>query len=449
MVDPGAARFVGPAFCTLERVTQAVEMPKLSRAEPLVAVTTYRKLTSGGGFDFVNVAVGVGPSWHDDGPISFGQFATARFCLGAANYAPESTVGKGAVTPIELMPSRATFDCADATAAFEIDHMEIKPADPGECPAPGSAVNGDVEGDGGWSFNVSFGNGPDLSTAMIEPGVGEAGTKGVRLFMNHRCDLVSTTNAISVPDGSTLASPAISIFNRASSGASVNWSIGGVPLPNISGSGQPTTTKFCVPAFMRGGAFPLRANIDQSGACMDTPNFAAVFDNFRLVNEPSCGTDATITDPGFESALTLIGATFNQGRSLSRTLQDPANAHSGNGVLQLSVTQLCEDPRWIANVITPASTAAGGPALHFFYKSTPPANYQLRVIGSGGPAFAGIGDNSYHEGVVCLNPKLVGRNQGVVFSMSGGSGTCATVIPAETAFVDDLQVTSDPMCPGM
>lgn len=452
MVDPGVVRFKGVGLCSIERATQSVEMPKFSRAEPLVAVTTYR-FVSGGGFDFIGAAIGVGPTWHDDTAPSFSSFVTARFCLGASQYAPESTKGKGAVLDLVVMPVRAPQSCnpADPNTAFEIDHVEILPANPNECPAPGTASNGDVEGAGGWAFAVSVANpqNPDTSTAQIEAGVGEASTHGARLFMNHRCDGVSLTNRISIPDAGTLASPAISIFNRTSSTAQAIWSLGGVPLPAISGSGQPATIKVCAPAFMRGGAYGLAANIEDSGACADAPNFESVFDNFKLVNEPSCGTDTTITDPGFESSLLLLGATATQGKSLSRAINDPVNAHTGNGVLQLSVSFPCDGPAWQANVVTPASTGGAGPALTFFYKATPAADYTFAVTTSGG-SFTPTLDNTYHQGKICLNPKLVGRNAAVRFVMSGGGGTCATPNPTtEGAFVDDLQVTTDPTCPAM
>ncbi|MBS1119975.1 MAG: hypothetical protein H6Q90_2203 [Deltaproteobacteria bacterium] len=449
MIDPGAAVFTNVPLCALERVSQGAEMPRLSRAEPLVIVTTYRYVAEGMLSDVVAPAVGVGSVWHDEMPFSFGDFTTSRFCLGASQYAPESSTGKGAPTQVELMPAKRSFDCPSPTSGFnlEIDHVEIKPADPGECPAPGTASNGDAEADGGWAFNVLFSNGVDNSTAKIESGFGEAGSRAARLFMHHRCDGVSLLNKISISNSPMLASPAISIFNRTSSSATTLWNIGGVPLPAISGSGQPTTIRMCAPAFMRGGAFTLTANIDSQGLCSDAPNFESAFDNFKVINDPSCGTDANLTDPGFESPLTLIGAQATQGRSLARTLNDPANAHTANGVLQLSVDHPCEGPTWQANIVTPASAGASGPALTFFYKATPKSTYAFSASNAVA-SLVPVLDNQYHQGTLCLDPKLVGRNQAVRFAMSGGAGTCANVLPAETAFVDDLALTTDPSCPA-
>jgi hypothetical protein len=121
--------------------------------------------------------------------------------------------------------------------------------------------------------------------------------------------------------------------------------------------------------------------------------------------------------------------------------------NSGTRALQLSVTQLCSQARWTTRVVVPTSNASAGPALRFFYKATPAARYTFEVAAAVGTTFTPILDNQFHEGTICLDPKLAGRAQSVVFEMSGGSGACATTHPAEGAVVDDLMVTLRPACP--
>jgi hypothetical protein len=448
MIDPGAARFSAKGMCDLARITQTVDMPRLSRAQPLVVEVAHR-ITSF--MDFNAPAIGIGPSWHDDVPSSNSSFRSARICLGSAQYAPETSKGKGAPVEIVVMPTRTGFSCNDSNSFLDIDHFEIKPANPGECAAPGTALNGDAEAEGGWQFQVSNGSPPDTSSGRITDGSGEGNTRGARLLMNQRCRNVSLTNQISIPVADEIASPAFSVFNRTSVNARVSSSIGGLALPQIAGSGTGQTLKMCVPAFMRGGSFQLFAGIDGSGTCADVVNFESVWDNLKIINDPTCGTDTTITDPGFESTLQLIGARATPGKSLARALSDAAQAHAGTGVLQLSVTQLCDGPSWEANVVVPPSSGANGPALRFFYKAQPPTNppgsYRFSVNTSKG-TFTPIVDNQYHEGTICLDPKFVGRNVPVTFSMSGGGGTCANIIPVEQAFVDDLSVTTLAGCPA-
>ncbi|MBX3161367.1 MAG: hypothetical protein KF773_35725 [Deltaproteobacteria bacterium] len=442
MIDPGAARFSAMALCDFSRVTQTLEMPRLSRAEPLVVEIAYRMTSF---MDFNSPTVGIGPSWIDDLPRAGGTFQTSRSCLGSAQYASESTRGKGASVDLVVMPTREAFFCADTSMFMDVDRIEIKPANPGECPLPGTALNGDAEGEGGWQFQISAN---DQSSARIEAGVGEANSRGARLFMHHRCQGVALSNKISVPTADAVASPAISMFNRTSANSRMQSNIGTLAGPEVLGTGVGQTFKMCVPAFMRGSTLQLRANIESGGLCADVVNFESVFDNLKIVNEPTCGTDSTISDPGFESPLPLIGAHATPGKSLVRAVNDPAAAHSGSGALQLSVTQLCDGPRWETRVRVPPSSGTSGPALRFFYKASPMGSYRFTVNTSRG-SLATTLDNTYHEGTICLDPRFVGRDVPVVFSMSGGGGTCANVIPAEQAFVDDLAVVMQDGCPTM
>jgi len=452
MIEPGAARFTGMAgMCTLPRVTQQLSMPKYSRAEPMVARLTYRTRDPGF-FGAPTPAFGIGGSWQDNLTES-SAYTTARFCLGAGHFAAEASTGLGADKLLELMPGRlpAFTPCADPNVGIDIDRFDIVVANPNECPAPGTAINGDVESMGGWVLAGSSANGNPFSTTF-EPNIGEANSRAVRLFTRNRCSNVSAANGVSVPSADAVASPALSYFNKTTAtltGVDTDFSLGQVALPSITASGSAITRKVCMPAFMRGGVFSFRAAMNLSGTCADQVNAESIIDSLKVINEPSCGTDPAITDPGFESSLELIGAQSTPGKSLARTLTDPAQAHTGNGVLQMSVMQLCSGASWSANVVVPVATGGAGPALFFFYKATPANRYTFSVSSAGSPTFAPTLDNTYHEGKLCLDPKLAGRNQVVNFGMNGGSGTCATTHPPETGFVDDLRVTTDASCPAM
>lgn len=451
MIEPGAARFTGmDGICNLPRVTQSLSMPKLSRAEPMVANITYRTKTSS--FAAVPPAFGIGGNWQDALP-EHAAYGSERFCLGAGAYAPEPTQGLGATKLLELMPVGlpAFAACSDPGISIEIDRFDIVVANPNECPVPGTAINGDVEATGGWLLTGSSSNGNPFTTT-IEPAIGEANSRAVRLFTRNRCSIVRADNVVSVPSVEGVPSPALSYFNKTTasqSGVATEFSLGQVSLPAINASGTAITRRVCMPAFMRGGVFRFHAGMDISGACAEQVDAESIIDSLKVINEPSCGNDPNITDPGFESSVELIGAQSTPGRSLARILSDPMEAHSGTGVLQLSVMQLCDGASWSANVVVPAAMGAAGPALAFFYKATPANHYTFGVSSSGLVRFAPTLDNAYHEGTVCLDPKIAGRNQIVQFGMTGGSGLCATTHPPETAIVDDLRVTTDPSCPAL
>ncbi len=450
MIDPGAARFTGDAgMCERPRITQSLSMPKLSRAEPMVAVITYRTRTSS--FEAAPPAFGIGGSWQDTLEAR-SVYGTRRVCMGGGQYAPEGAGGLGAPRLLELMPARLpeAAACESASEGIDVDRFDIVVANPNECPAPGTAINGDVEAMGGWLFTGSSANGNPFTTT-IEPSVGEANSRAVRLFTRNRCSSVAALNAVSVPTAEAVPSPALSYFNKTTAalpGVETDFALGQVALPAVSASGTAITRKVCIPASMRGGVFPFEAALNLSGACADLVNAVSIIDSLKVINEPGCGTDPAIADPGFESSLELFGAQSTPGQSLARTLTDPLQAHTGNGVLQLSVMQLCNGASWSANVVVPAAAGAGGPALSFFYKATAANRYSFAVT-SPGAAFAPTLDNTYRAGKICLDPKLSGRNQVVWFGMIGGSGLCATTHPPETAFVDDLSVTNDTACPAM
>jgi hypothetical protein len=442
MVDPGAAHWApGDALCKMSRITQSVVMPRYSRAEPLVAQVSFR---FSGRFDVLAPSVGFGTAFSDALQATAGPWRTARLCLGGGQYAPESSTGAGVAMPLTLMANRLGFECGTIDV-MHVDRVEVVPANPNECPAPGDAANGDAEGAGGWSFNVT-----GSSTGTFAAGGGEAGTKGARLYLHQRCDGATALEPISIPTATAVASPALSFFHRATNLSTTFVSLGGVSLPSLGGTGSGVTHRLCIPPFMRGAVFNLQASMNSgSGTCTDVVGLETVFDSVKIINEPTCGTDATITDPGFESPLGLVGATSTPGKSIARTLNDPSLAHSGNGVLQLSETSTCYDPTWVANIITPAVSGTEGPALSFFYRAAAGVTTRFGVSAGAGPAFTPIQDGEWHQGVVCLNPVLRGRNQNVHFSVRFQSGTCDQVITAETAYIDDLVVTTDASCPAM
>jgi hypothetical protein len=442
MVDPGAAHWApGDALCKMSRITQSVMMPRYSRAQPLVAQVSFR---FSGRFDFIVPSVGFGTAFSDALQASAGPWRTARLCLGGGQYAPESSTGAGVQMPLTLMANRLGFECATIDV-MDIDRVEVVPANPRECPAPGEAANGDAEGPAGWTFNVT-----GSSTGTFAAGAGEAGTRGARLYVHLRCESANALEPISIPVSSAVPSPALSFFHRATNLSTTFVSLGGVTLPALGGTGGGVTHRLCIPPYMRGAVFNLQASMNTgSGSCADVVGLETVFDSVKIVNEPSCGTDATMADPGFESPLGLVGATSTPGKSIARALNDPSLAHAGSGVLQLSETSTCNDPTWVANIITPSVSGTAGPALSFFYRADPGVTTLFGVSSGFGPPFTPTQDGAWHQGLVCLNPVLRGRNQNVHFSVRFQSGTCEQVIAAETAYVDDLVVTTDASCPAM
>ncbi|MCE9572989.1 MAG: hypothetical protein K8W52_07520 [Deltaproteobacteria bacterium] len=135
MVDLGAGLFDGDikAPCPTENMTlaQPIEMPRRSRAEPLVLAANYSIYSwdPNRGLQF-----GIGTTWHAVTAamvFDHGWYLT-RQCLGAAEYAPESTTGRGAPFAFAILLDAPALCLAESH--LKVDRVEIVPAAPGECP---------------------------------------------------------------------------------------------------------------------------------------------------------------------------------------------------------------------------------------------------------------------------------------------------------------------------
>lgn len=438
-IDLGMAVFSGQAVCGMSRLSQRVTLPKFSRSEPLVVV-------GAGAFSF-------GSGWKSAGGHS---------CLGASAYAPEAQGEPGMARVFSLVAGDGDPSCnpAAVVGGVAFDHIEIKPAEVGECPAPGTTLNGDAEGEGAWGFTIVVDDDQNgTGTGMIEDGVGEAGSRGARVNLNVGGLYGSASNSkISVPSTEQVPSPAIQYYLRASGGAVLSYVGSGSRGGFSDGAWMPAAPgrqTACLPPSMRGNLAEFSSTFASNG----TGTATAVYDNLEVVNEPSCGTDPGIANPGFEAVATsLLGAYANAGTilgsassSAARVTNDPLNAHTGSGVLQLRIDRICDDPAFVADVVVPPAVGAAGPALSFFYKAPPPVAYQLTAKPNFGSSPVLTYDGAYHRAVICLQPLLVGQRQTITFAMSTllASPVCYQAITAEEAFVDDLSVTTDPSCPAI
>jgi hypothetical protein len=422
MVDFGAAN-----LDALSRVGQTITMPRLSRAELLVVQVSSRGTQNGD-----QPTVLVGAHWYDLAGKT--TWNIARRCLGAAHYAPESSTGKGVAMPLQIMPVRVG-------STLHVDRVEILPANAGECVMPGPIANGDAETDAGWTFLARPANGPDATTAGFAAGRGANNSRAARLFVAERCDLASFTMQASLPGVDQIPSPAISFYNQTTTGAASEID---APVPSlIAGTGAAATIVQCVPSSQRGETFALAGVLNPVGGCSQVLNYEAIFDSIAVMNEPACGTDG-VADPGFETGALPQGTSFEPGFT---TVSISNVAHSGTSALKLAATHPCYSSSYELSVTVPPTSPAGGPALELFYRSTPVGTYTFTAQVLGGASAAITQDNTWRRGVLCFDPRLVGREVAVQLAMPSGSGTCAQVIPEESTLLDDLALTNDASCP--
>lgn len=431
-LDAGFAHWTPAGHCALARLAQDVTMPRRDRAQPLVATISYR----GDNF-FGSFAAGVS---LDGTAVVRGAAANTwtqrRACLGPAAYAPADTEGPGATMPLRVSPFGASDSCG--SVEFNLDHLDIAPAMPGECAASGEVLGGDAESELGWIFSTG-GN----STAALEPGVGQDGTAGARIHVTSPCSSGSASVPLSVPVALDMPSPALQFFHRGTAGSSTMLALEGAELSfNIFGTGDSGTRRLCLPATLRGQALRLTATLDISGVCADVVDIESVFDNIELVDDPSCGTDPGLADPGFESGLPPMTDT-----SLVNSAGGPQmdEVNSGLVALRFVQTSSCLSSRLQVPVIAPPADGDRGPALRFAFHA--PTTLSTMIASSPVGYLEGVRDETWHSATLCLDPAQGEFPQEVLFRHEvPGGGACAETFD-ESVFLDDLELTTDASCP--
>ncbi|MEJ7597482.1 MAG: hypothetical protein WKG01_06190 [Kofleriaceae bacterium] len=434
--DPGVGLFFGGVMPScgeretgLDRIDQLVTMPRLSRAELLVTELTLRQGTEDTHPSNGN-AIGLGGVWQKFYPDYYPAWSRQRRCLGAAAYAPDSSTGPGVERPFEIMHDE--FRVCFETSRLELDHVEILPAAPGECAAPGSVLNGDAEADTGWHFI-----GENASTAGYAPGIGVAGSRGIGFHLDRRCDYAGARVALSIPD---VASPALRFHGRIPPGALARLSIDDATTV-LAGTGTLDDTRVCLPKTLRGAATELSIQLfaqnPNGSACTDVVAHDAVFDQLAVIDDPTCGTNA-IADGGFESPAETFGlAPF--ATASARKVRDPALAHAGTAALEMSRTVTCAGVSWHMPFVAPTATS-GTNAIAYYYKGTGGVHLAPEPD-------AATYDGQWHRVVQCMGDSLAGFPRRFELGIFDPAPvTCGQVVPSAAIYIDDVQLVDEPSC---
>lgn len=455
-VDAGEVVFDREGVCEYSFVVQTVTMPPFDRAEPLRVRVTHIANDPDFALGGTLVSIGVGDQFVDL-PMSRNIYRTDTFCLGPAGYGGplEFRIGTLAGSTFLCSPS------STSTATIAVDQLAVEVADPGQCPSPSTVVNGNFEAAGGWTFQ-SVSNG----TGTVLPGVGEGGTDGAQLSQPNMCSEVTMEGTIALPAAGTLPNPAIDLYWSGTNGGRLIAQIGGKDVATLSANGTARHQRICIPSWAAGNTatiafFTPRVSGNQ---CTTALNRTYVIDNVTIVNEPLC-LAAGLTDPGFERIANSTGPVPGWGihdyyvndllAASTAVLNSAGSARTGNGVLRVSASNECGMVgRAGADVsfVVPPAQGTSGPAIRWFANVGPATKTVTRVMlmplsarqvtipPSGG----------YTPGTLCLPPTLIGRRVTARFSLGDvDGGGCATSYPTETAFFDDVEVGTDPICPAL
>ena len=458
-VDPGEAIIDGTGLCGFGSVSQMFTMPPLDRAEPLKLVVTHTGTELIKHFDLSGalLSVGVGTQWFDV-PVQPLAYRTDSICLGATAF------GGPVQFKVGVLPSTTLFCGAGAASAatVKVDQLQVRVADPGECPAVGSVLDGDFEGSGGWAFD-----GFTTGTGAIVAGVGEGGTKGAQLTGTQKCDTVTMTGTASFPTRTTVANPAIDLYWNGTANEHLVFQIGGKNVATLTATGTGGHSRICVPAWALGSvqSIGLAMQPHSENACTTAYPQSFTIDNLTFVNEPSCTQTGDLTDPGFERITNLSGPEpgwgmtqnyVNDLQGLFTGLTNSASAaHTGSGSLHMFWDNECtiwNNAGADMTMIVPPADATGGPAVKFFANiastnTVSDARLSLLPLTNGGTTFVVAPRNgAYTAQTLCLPPALIGRRITLRASMGDGSGGCAATPATESAACDDFSIGTDASC---
>lgn len=358
------------------------------------------------------------------GPSFDPTWTTQHACLGEDAYGPGLRLDLG---------FRRGSTCWPENYAF-IDRIDFVSGD-SRCPPLGSVLNGDFEQAHGWDDLTDHGPSAEPGTrAEILDGLGPTGTRAAYLAHGR------LAGSMSVPLGSSLASPMLRMKVKGTVNTTLAISAGGVRAV-VSGTGVFTSLGLCLSDADAGVVSDLLFESTGQG------DF--VVDDLTLVSDPECA-NLRVADGGFESLAAISTWLTSSAPTAVMQIESGILAHSGSRYLHASTTDGCSVPSATADISIPPSAAGAGPALRFFYRRPQPQTHVAYLVQS--PLYVSTPlppAEDWTEQIICLPATKPGDpvGSGTIRFTEDFSGTCGAPYPAEELFVDDLTVTTDPSCP--
>lgn len=445
LVGPGIASFESSVACNAGAVSQTIEMPSYALADPFVGELTYRATVSA-----VDVRYG---RTQETLPGTGGEWMIRRFCFGEAAY--------GGPVKFQVASSERLADCFSAPiGTIEVDRFEILVADEGECPAPGSVLNGEANvEEGSWFFLVQALPGEGAATGALEPRVGKNGSSGARITKAAGgSNRAAMGTQVSVPLPSSLPSPALRFWWRGTKGTTFRSELGtfiGINsvltgLEYFLGTGEPETFTYCLAPWTHGSVVDLSFTPVEAGDFVANAN-ELVVDDVEVISDPRCGDSTDLLDPSFDSAPNRWPAVIQLGTdgNAVRILNDPERARPpGSGVLELSYTSNQSYVGVGTRVWVPRSEQNRGPQLVFY--SNVPADPQVPVqwlLGLSGTINAELKvGGGWLRNEVCLPPEWAERWFRFAVRVDRSSEPLRTFNPPKHVMLDDFELTTDERC---
>jgi hypothetical protein len=449
-LDLGVASLASSVVCSGGRLSQTFDMPDYDTAEPLVAEVVYRAR------DVEGVDIGFDRAFRTLLRTERDDWETARFCLGEAAY--------GGSIEFQVAASERLGPCfSDPVGSIEVDRFHVAVASQGECPVPGTALNGAADVDaGGWIFEAQSSPVGGATDAGFKDAMGNKGTSGAWLFKEAAAtSAAAMSTSVSVPLPRTAGSPALRFWWKASGGSVFPSAIGSYGGPSVwsraletlVGDGSAKTFTYCLPPWTHGNVIDLTF-------LATAPNAVAVselvVDDVEVVFDSGCGTDTELLDPGFNSAPNRWPGVFEvevdpEGESVA-IRDDPTLARPGNGsgVLEIGYSTNKDSLTFETWVMVPTSEGNNGPQLVFY--SNVPADPQMPAKWLLGKAAVTTADLSpgggWRRNEVCLPPLWTGRWFRFRVRVGPELGPLVEINPPKHVYLDDFELGTSAACPA-
>ena len=459
-INPGAALFSAGGACGFAAINQTFVMPPLELADPFKITVTHEGIDPSM-FDIPDgtvVSVGVNGEFKDS-IVERNAVVTQSFCLGPRAYG-QGPVGSPVQFQVAVQPGAfsSSFLCNQTSqASFSVDQVKLEVATPGECPMPGTVVNGDFELVTDWTFN-----GTQSGAGAIVANVGENNSRAAQLSTANRCSEVTMTGTAAFP--TTIQNPAIDVFFSGTSGARAVFQIAGKNLATLPGVTTPTHKRICIPKWAQGTTSPIGFFLQRASdnGCTTALVKSFTIDNLTITDDAACASTGDVIDPGFEHntgpviAYGLTDSFVNDIKGTTSVIT-AAGAHAGNRALRLVGANECAgvgDGGADLTINVPAAEGPAGPAIKFFANV---GNGNLltttRIAVEPGPRNIEPGlrldlpeVGVYQPAVFCLPPSTIGRRMTFRFSTGSTDGGGCVGHADEAAMIDDVQVGTDASC---
>jgi hypothetical protein len=439
-VDPGAASFDSDAICNYSELHQTLDMPPYELAEPLVMEVHYSVSTGEDPNLWPTLVVGLSGHLREiplgattpGGPIDPHPL---RYCLPEIAYGGEVDLLLGASPPNGYCTGQNV----------KLDHVEIEPADPGECPPVGSVRDGAFESAGWWSLYTT---GTDAIAEILDSG----DDRSLHFSLAKLCSSAKATGVAVWPTATATFAPALELTWNGMADDPLVVGDGYRNFGALEGTGTKVVSHVCVPPWLHGTTTPLRFMTSTAGGgCSIDYAREVIIDDVSVVDEPACGHDPYLLDGNFELATnaaipSVWVVTANAGMASGNVLVAEGAARTGDGSMHLMITNNCGNAHATNRAVLPPASEAGGPAVRFFYRT---AN-----LGSGtvrGPLDMSLAAAAtWTEAITCLPLGRPGRSIDIEFSIQGPGSGCATEITPAELYVDDVTIVgADPSCPAL